>query len=308
MKQPRHLLDLESLSRDEILAFLEAAESLSEILDRPIPRVPALRGRTVLHLFFEPSTRTRHSFELACKVLGADALSMAAASSSAAKGESLVDTARTAEAMGVDAIVVRHSSSGVPHLLARRIGATVISAGDGAHEHPTQGLLDLFTVRRRKGRVEGLKVALVGDVEHSRVARSAIWGFTRLGAEVVCCGPATLLPVGLEALGARTTTDLDEALRDADVVMALRIQEERQSGGRYPSLAEYRLRWGLDPRRLGRARPDAILMHPGPVNRGVELTPEVMSLDRSVIEEQVRSGVAVRMAVLYLLLGGGAAA
>lgn len=307
MASRRHLLDLESLDGDEMEEILRTAEAMWEVLERPIKRVPTLRGRTVLHLFYEPSTRTRHSFELACKVLGADALSMAAATSSAAKGESLVDTGRTAAAMGVDAIVLRHPASGASHLLARRSGVTVINAGDGTHEHPTQGLLDLFTVRRRKGAIRGLRLVIVGDVLHSRVARSAIFGFGRMGAEVICCGPPTLLPAQLEAWGVRVVWDLDEALQGADVVMALRIQRERQEEGLLPSLSEYRRRWGLDARRLARAKPDAVLMHPGPVNRGIELAPEAMELDASAIEEQVRSGVAVRMAVLYHLLGGAAA-
>jgi aspartate carbamoyltransferase catalytic subunit len=303
----RHLLDLESLQAAEMEEILRTADAMLEVLERPIKRVPTLRGRTVMHLFYEPSTRTRHSFELACKVLGADSLSMAAASSSVAKGESLVDTGRTAAAMGVDAIVLRHPSSGAPHLLARRAGVSVVNAGDGTHEHPTQGLLDLYTVRRRKGRIRGLRLVIVGDVLHSRVARSAVWGFGRLGAEVICCGPPTLMPPGLEEAGARVAWDLDRALEGADVVMALRIQSERQEAGLLPSLGEYRARWGLDARRLGRAKPDVLLMHPGPVNRGVELAAEAMELDSSAIEEQVRNGVAVRMAVLYHLLGGAAA-
>jgi aspartate carbamoyltransferase catalytic subunit len=357
----RHLLELESLPAGEIVNILDTAESMAEILRRPIKRVPTLRGKTVILLFFEASTRTRHSFELACKVLGADSLALSAATSSATKGESLLDTGRTAEALGVDGIVVRHASSGAPHLLARHLRASVINAGDGTHEHPTQGLLDLFSVRRSKGRVAGLRVCIVGDVLHSRVARSAIHGFTRLGASVVLSGPPALLPprwavgpaaaarpgavrvpdgplpppaAGAVAPAAPVTPpppappvppappavpapapvwpvelepDLDRALEGADVVMALRIQRERQEGGMFPSIAEYRARWGIDAARLRRARPDAVLMHPGPVNEGVELAPELMTAPPSLIAEQVRAGVAVRMAVLYLLLGGVAA-
>jgi aspartate carbamoyltransferase catalytic subunit len=303
----RHLLDLEGLTADAITAILDTAESMAEILRRPIRRVPTLRGKTVLLLFFEASTRTRHSFELACKVLGADSLALSAATSSATKGESLLDTGRTAEALGVDGVVVRHAASGAPHLLARHLRLPVINAGDGTHEHPTQGLLDLFTVRRRKGRIAGLRVCIVGDVLHSRVARSAVHGFRKLGADVVLCGPPTLLPPAAAGWGVEVETELDRALAGADVVMALRIQRERQDAGLLPSIAEYRARWGIDAARLARARPDAVLMHPGPVNEGVELAPELMTAPPSLIAEQVAAGVAVRMAVLYRLLGGVAA-
>ncbi|HVB11386.1 MAG TPA: aspartate carbamoyltransferase catalytic subunit [Bacillota bacterium] len=302
----RHLLDLESLSAAEITGYLDTAESMAEILRRSIKRVPTLRGKTLLLLFFEASTRTRHSFELACKVLGADSLALSASTSSATKGESLLDTGRTAEALGVDGVVVRHASSGAPQLLARHLRVSVVNAGDGTHEHPTQGLLDLFSVRGRKGGIAGLRVCIVGDVLHSRVARSAVHGFAKLGASVVLSGPPALLPGRASPAGwpVDLEPDLDRALDGADVVMALRIQKERQEGGMFPSIAEYRARWGIDPARLAKARPDAVLMHPGPVNEGVELAPELMTAPPSLIADQVRAGVAVRMAVLYRLLGG----
>jgi aspartate carbamoyltransferase catalytic subunit len=302
----RHLLELQGLPAGELVNILDTAESMAEILRRPIKRVPTLRGKTVILLFFEASTRTRHSFELACKVLGADSLALSASTSSTTKGESLLDTGRTAEALGVDGMVVRHGSSGAPHLLARNLRAAVINAGDGTHEHPTQGLLDLFSVRARKQRIAGLRVCIVGDVLHSRVARSAVHGFAALGASVVLSGPPTLLPAR-DGWPADLEPDLDHALEGADVVMALRIQRERQDDGLFPSIAEYRARWGIDAARLGRARPDAVLLHPGPVNEGVELAPELMTAPSSLIAEQVQAGVAVRMAVLYLLLGGVAA-
>ncbi len=300
----RHLLELESVPAAELANMLDTAESMAEILRRPIKRVPTLRGKTLLLLFFEASTRTRHSFELACKVLGADSLALSAATSSTTKGESLLDTGRTAEALGVDGVVVRHSSSGAPQLLARHLRLSVINAGDGTHEHPTQGLLDLFSVRARKGRIAGLRVCIVGDVLHSRVARSAVHGFTRLGADVVLSGPPALLPPRGDGWPVELEPDLDRALDGADVVMVLRIQKERQEGGMFPSIAEYRARWGIDAARLARAKPDAVLMHPGPVNEGVELAPELMTAPPSLIAAQVAAGVAVRMAVLYLLLGG----
>lgn len=304
----RHLLDLEELSAEEIGTVLDTAESMKEVLARPIKKVPTLRGRAVLSMFYEPSTRTRVSFELAAKYMSADAVNVSALSSSAAKGETLADAARNVESMGVDAIVLRHPSAGAPHLLARRVGASVINAGDGSHAHPTQALLDLYTLRERKGGVAGLKVAIVGDILHSRVARSNAWGLTHLGAEVRLAGPSTLLPpAGTDAglpPGVRLFTRLEEALDGADVVMALRIQKERQDRGLFPGTAEYTRYWGINARRLAPAAPDVMVMHPGPVNRGIELDSDVLEGPWSVVLDQVTNGVAVRMAVLYLLLGG----
>jgi aspartate carbamoyltransferase catalytic subunit len=271
---------------------------------RPIKKVPALRGRMVVNLFFEPSTRTRFSFETAEKWLSADSLNFSARGSSVEKGESLLDTARNLQAMSPDLIVVRHSSPGVPHFLARHLKAGVVNAGDGAHEHPTQALLDALTIRQRLGRLERLRIVLCGDIAHSRVVRSNIWLLTRMGARVVVCGPPTLLPAGIEEMGVEATSDFDAALEGADVVMMLRMQLERQGTPLFPSVREYFRMYGLDARRLGRARPEAIVMHPGPMNRGVEISSEVADSPRSVILEQVANGVAVRMAVLYLLLGG----
>ena len=300
------LCDLEDQSRETTLALLDAAEAMAEVLARPIPRVPALRGRTVMLLFYEPSTRTRHSFELACKALGADTLALAAATSSVAKGESLLDTLRTARAMGADAVVLRHPCSGAAAFAARCGGLPVINAGDGMHAHPTQALLDLLTVRRRKGDLAGLRLTVVGDVLHSRVARSAARAFRRMGASVTLCGPPALLPAEAgPALGARVCPDLGEALRGADVVMALRLQRERQEEGLLPDLEEYRVGWGIDRQRLKCFCPDAVFLHPGPVNRGVEVHPDLLEQPQSAVEEQVRAGVAVRMAVLYHVLGGG---
>jgi aspartate carbamoyltransferase catalytic subunit len=277
---------------------------MRSIGNRPIKKVPALRGRMVINLFFEPSTRTRFSFETAEKWLSADSLNFAARGSSVEKGESLLDTARNLQAMSPDLIVVRHSSPGVPHFLARHLEAGVVNAGDGAHEHPTQALLDALTIRHRLGRLERLRVVVCGDIAHSRVVRSNIWLLTRMGARVVVCGPPTLLPVRIEEMGVEVTTDFDAALEGADVVMMLRMQLERQGTPLFPSVREYFRLYGLDARRLGLARPDAIVMHPGPMNRGVEISSEVADSPRSVILEQVANGVAVRMAVLYLLLGG----
>ncbi len=309
LERTRNLCDVDGLSRQEIDGLLDAAESMAEILARPIPRVPALRGRTVMLLFYEPSTRTRHSFELACKALGADSLSLAAQSSSVSKGESLLDTVRTSRALGADVIVLRHPASGAAEFAARHAEVPVVNAGDGTHAHPTQALLDLYTVRRALGRLEELRVAIVGDVLHSRVARSDARAFGAMGAKVVLAGPPTLVPPEAgPALGARVASDLEDALRDADVVVALRIQRERQEAGLIPSFAEYRALWGLDPERLGALCPRALLLHPGPVNRGVELSPAAMQLPAAQMEAQVRAGVAVRMAVLYQLLEGGGAA
>ena len=299
----RHLLGIEGLGADEIALILDTAEAMKEIAARPIKKVPTLRGHTVVNLFFEPSTRTRTSFEVAEKRLSADTLSIATATSSVTKGETLVDTVRNIEAMAPDMIVMRHSSSGAPHLLARMCRSAIINAGDGTHEHPTQALLDAFTIREHKGRLSGLKVAIVGDLLHSRVLRSNALLLGTMGAEVWACGPSTLIPAGIERLGLRPTTSIDEAVADADVVMLLRIQRERMHGHFFPSVREYFALFGMTAERLRRAKPDVIVMHPGPMNRGVEIDSEVADGPFSVILQQVTNGVAVRMAVLYLLAG-----
>ena len=372
----KHVLDLDDFTADEIGAVLDTAEAMSDVLARPIKRVPALRGTTIVNCFYESSTRTRVSFELAAKNLSADVVNVTASGSSVDKGESLVDTSRTLQALGADMVVIRHRSSGAPYLVSQHIAARVINAGDGWHAHPSQALLDLFTVRRHLGDLAGLKLVIVGDILHSRVARSNLWGFTRMGADVTLCGPPTLVPhdlvaavtgqterqphraratpaAGHNGIGANgrsvqpsnrpvgdhtaatadagqpapvvatvvraapqvattgeprgrvhITYDLDEALTDADVVMALRLQKERQSAGLLPTLREYSQRYGLTTDRLKMARRHALVMHPGPMNEGVEITPEVAQGQQSVIEEQVQNGLAVRMALLYLLAGG----
>lgn len=300
----KDLLGIEALAPEEITLVLDTAESMRSIGQRPIKKVPALRGRTVVNLFFEASTRTRFSFETAEKWLSADALNFAAKGSSVEKGESLLDTARNLEAMSPDLIVIRHGSPGVPHFLARNLRAAVVNAGDGAHEHPTQALLDALTIRRCFGRLEGLQVVIAGDIAHSRVARSNIWLLTKMGARVVVCAPPTLLPPRIEEMGVEATTDLDGALEGSDVVMTLRMQFERQGSSLFPSAREYFKRYGLTAARLARARPEAVVMHPGPMNRGVEIASDVADSPRSLILEQVSNGVAVRMAVLYLLLAG----
>ncbi len=297
-----HILGIEGLSPEEITFILDTAESLKEILERPIKKVPPLRGKTVITLFFEPSTRTKLSFELAAKRLSADTAGISASASSVVKGENLIDTAANIQAMKPDAIVMRHPLSGAPHLLTKYIEASVINAGDGMNEHPTQALLDLLTVRDHFGTLEGLKVTIIGDITHSRVAHSDIRAFSKMGANVVVCGPATLLPPYIETLGAQKTHDLDEAIDGADVVIALRIQKERQAKGLIPSDREYAMAFGLTIERLKGMNPDGIVMHPGPINRGVEMSPEVADGPWSVILEQVTNGVAVRMAILSLLL------
>ena len=299
----RHLLGIDGLGAEEITLILDTAEAMKEIGARPIKKVPTLRGRTVVNLFFEPSTRTRTSFEIAEKRLSADTLSIATATSSVTKGETLVDTVRNLEAMAPDMIVMRHASSGAPHLLSRICRSAIINAGDGMHEHPTQALLDAFTIRAHKGRLAGLKIAIVGDLLHSRVLRSNALLLKTMGAEVWGCGPATLMPAGIERLGLRPTTSVDEAVVDADVVMLLRIQHERMHGHFIPSVREYFSLFGMTTERLRLAKPDVIVMHPGPMNRGVEIDSEVADGPYSVILEQVSNGVAVRMAVLYLLAG-----
>lgn len=306
----KDLLGTAELSVGEINLILDTAETFREVSNRKIKKVPTLRGKTIINLFFEASTRTRTSFEIAAKRLSADAINISASTSSVVKGETLVDTAQNLQAMAPDAIVIRHSSSGAPHQIARIVEASVINAGDGAHEHPTQALLDALTIRQHKTRISGLKIAIIGDILHSRVARSNAHLLAKLGAEVVLSGPRTLLPFGLErqigpAEGSvRFAPDINEALRNADVVMMLRIQVERQSGGFFPSLREYSIHFGLNQRRLGLAKPDAVVLHPGPVNRGVEIDSDVADGALSAILDQVNNGVAVRMAILYLLAGG----
>jgi len=300
----KDLLGIEHLEPSEITLLLDTAESMRSIAQRPIKKVPALRGRMVVNLFFEPSTRTRFSFETAERWLSADSLNFSGKGTSVEKGESLLDTARNLQAMSPDLIVVRHASPGVPHFLARHLEAGIVNAGDGAHEHPTQALLDALTIRRRFGRLEELRIVIAGDIAHSRVARSNVFLLTRMGSEVTVCGPPTLLPPRVEELGVRVTTDFDRAVEGADVVMMLRMQLERQSRSLFPSAREYFARYGLTPERLARASPSAIAMHPGPMNRGVEISSEVADSPQSVILEQVANGVPVRMAVLYLLLTG----
>jgi aspartate carbamoyltransferase catalytic subunit len=300
----KDVLEMESLSVEEIEAILDTAETLKEISTRSIKKVPTLRGKTVVHFFYEPSTRTKTSFEIAAKRLSADTVSISASTSSIVKGETLVDTAKNLEAMNPDAIVIRHSAAGAPHLLARLVEASVINAGDGMHAHPTQALLDMMTVREKKGRLAGLRIAIIGDIAHSRVARSNIVGFNKTGAEVILAGPPTMIPMGVETLGAHITYHVEEAIKDADVVMVLRIQKERQQAFVFPSEREYAQCYGLTEKRLAAAKEDVLIMHPGPINRGVEIAPEVADGPHSVILEQVTNGVAIRMALLYLLLGG----
>ena len=324
----RHVLDLDDFSPDEIETVMQTTEAMTEVLGRDVPRVPALRGRTIMTLFYEASTRTRASFELAGKALGADVINVAAGGSSVEKGESLIDTVRTLQAVGADVLVVRHGSSGAPYLVARNVHAAVVNGGDGWHAHPTQALLDLYTMRTHLGDLRGRRVVIVGDIAHSRVARSNIWGLSAMGAQVVVCAPPTLIPAGLKprysahrpstagrgrSPNARDTseqlalptveveTSLDRAIEGADVVMALRLQQERMSGGLLPSLREYATLYQVNEERLARANTGALVMHPGPMNEGVEISPEVANSLQSVIEEQVTNGVAVRMALLYLL-------
>ncbi len=297
----KHLLGLEELEPHEIMSFLESAKVFREVLDRPIKKVAPLRGLTVVNLFFEPSTRTRLSFELAEKRLSADTVSFTTATSSVKKGETLKDTVRNIEAMKIDMIVIRHQSAGAPYFLTRFSDACIVNAGDGQHEHPTQGLLDLYTIWTKYKKLAGLRVVLMGDAKHSRVIRSNIWGLTKLGASVAVCGPPTLLPVEMEKMGVEVYTDIDKALDGADVVNVMRIQLERQTSGLLPSLREYTTLFGITRERLKRLNKNYTIMHPGPINRGIELADDVADSDNSVILEQVTNGVAVRMAVLYLL-------
>jgi aspartate carbamoyltransferase catalytic subunit len=299
----KDLIGLESLSAEQIRLILDCAEPFKEVSERPIKKVPALRGKTIVNLFFEASTRTRISFEFAEKRLSADTVNVAAAGSSVSKGETLVDTARNLEAMRIDMVVIRHESSGSAEFLAKRIRSNVINAGDGKHEHPTQGLLDLLTLRDKFGRIEGLKVAICGDVLHSRVARSNIWGLKKLGAEVALCGPATLMPRNVTDLGVTLLPRIEDAIQWADALNVLRLQLERMSAGFVPSLREYNRVFGVTSERLSRASRDLVILHPGPMNRGVEIDSDVADGPHSVILPQVTNGVAVRMAVLYLLGG-----
>jgi aspartate carbamoyltransferase catalytic subunit len=300
----KHLLDIESLTPDEITAVLDTARAFKAVGERAIKKVPALRGKTVVNLFIEPSTRTRISFELAALRLTADVINFSAEASSLKKGETLKDTARNLEALNADIIIIRHSATGAPHFLSRFLNASVINAGDGAHEHPTQALLDAFTIRERKGRIEGLNVTILGDILYSRVARSNIWALTKLGANVTLCGPSTLVPRVFEQMGCRVTYDVDEAIANADIINLLRIQHERQRKTMFPSINEYTTLFGLNKARLARTKPDVLIMHPGPINRGVEIDSEIADCVRSVILEQVTNGLAVRMAVLFLVNGG----
>jgi len=300
----KDLLGMSQLSVADIELILDTAESLKEISSRDIKKVPTLRGKSIVNFFYEPSTRTRTSFEMAAKRLSADTVSLSASTSSMVKGETLIDTARNLQAMNPDIIIIRHSASGAPHLLAQHVEASIINAGDGINEHPTQALLDLFTIREKRGRIEGLKIAIIGDISHSRVARSNIIGFNKMGAEVTVSGPPTMMPVGIEELGVEVVNNPAEAVKGKDVVMMLRIQLERQSQVLFPGLREYATYFGLTEDLLKTAKKDALVMHPGPINRGVEIASSVADGPRSVILDQVANGVAVRMAVLYLLIGG----
>jgi aspartate carbamoyltransferase catalytic subunit len=302
--QRKDLLDIESLSVEEITTVLETAKAFKAVGERKIKKVPALRGKTVINLFIEPSTRTRISFELAAQRLTADIINFTAEASSLKKGETLKDTARNLEALNADIIIIRHSASGAPHFLARFLQAHVVNAGDGAHEHPTQALLDMFTILEKKGRIAGLNVTILGDILYSRVARSNIWALTKLGAHVTLCGPSTLVPRVFERMGCRVTHRVDEAIENADVIDLLRIQHERQRKSMFPSLGEYTSLFGLTRARFARTKPDALIMHPGPINRGVEINSEVADCDRSAILREVTNGLAVRMAVLFLINGG----
>src|SRR5437763_2937239 len=300
----KHLLDIESLSAEEISTVLDTARAFKSVGERAIKKVPVLRGKTVVNLFIEPSTRTRISFELAALRLTANIINFTAEASSLKKGETLKDTARNLEALNADFIVIRHSASGAPHFLSRVLNSSVINAGDGAHEHPTQALLDAFTIRERKGRIEGLNVTILGDILYSRVARSDIWALTKLGAKVTLCGPSTLVPRQFERMGCRVTYNVEEAIQDADIINLLRIQHERQRKTMFPGLNEYTSLYGLNKERLARTKPDARIMHPGPINRGEEIDSEIADSSRSLILAQVTNGLAVRMAVLFLVNGG----
>lgn len=300
----KNLLGIELLGPEEIKLILDTAVPFKEIFTRSVKKVPTLRGKTVVNLFYEPSTRTRASFELAEKRLSADVLNISVNTSSIVKGESLIDTAKTIEAMKADFVVIRHNMAGAPHLLAKTIKASIINAGDGMHEHPTQALLDLFTIREKKGKIEGLNVVIIGDILHSRVARSNIWGLTKMGARLTVVGPVTLIPAHIEELGVKIAYHLDNILPEADVIYVLRMQRERQKQHLFPSLREYSELYCVDIERLKKCKKDVMVMHPGPMNRGIEISSEVADSPYSVITEQVTNGIAIRMAVLYLLGGG----
>ena len=300
----KDLLGIQDLSVDEINLILDTAESFIEVSTREIKKVPTLRGKTIINLFMEPSTRTRTSFEIAGKRLGADTVNISATTSSVVKGETLIDMARNLEAMNPDVIVIRHNASGAPHMLAKLVKQSIINAGDGAHEHPTQALLDMMTIKARKGRIAGLRVAIIGDIAHSRVARSNIYGLTRMGAQVTVAGPATMLPRLIEQMGVTVHQHLEEAIKGVDIIMMLRIQTEREQQNIFPSLREYSRCFCLNRKNIRLAKDDALVMHPGPINRGVEIAPDIADGPASVILEQVTNGVAVRMALLYLLTGG----
>ena len=301
----KDLLGLSQLNKSQLELVLDQAVAFKEVIDRPVKKVPALVGKSIVTLFYEPSTRTRTSFGLAGKLLGADTINISVETSSVKKGETLIDTAENLQAMGVDAIVLRHPKSGAPHFMAGRLKASVINAGDGRNEHPTQGLLDIFTMREMKGSLKNKKVVIVGDIAHSRVARSNIWGLKLLGAKMTVCGPQTLLPWDIKKMGVEVETDLDQALAGADFVNVLRLQLERQAGGLFPSIREYHQLFGITAARLRKAKPDVVVLHPGPMNRAVEISSEVADGPFNVILDQVKNGVAVRMALLYLLLGDG---
>ena len=302
--QRKHHLGIQELSADEIFHILDTAAAFKQVGERNIKKVPSLRGKTLINLFIEPSTRTRTSFELAATRLSADVVNITANASSLVKGETLKDTALNLQALHADIIVIRHGAAGAPHFLSKIVKASIINAGDGAHEHPTQALLDAFTIREKKGKIAGLNVTILGDILYSRVARSNIWLLTKLGAKVTLAGPSTLVPHVFEQLGCRVTHDMEEAIRDADVINLLRIQHERQRKTMFPSIGEYTAMFGLNKERFARTKPDAMIMHPGPINRGVEIDSDVADCSRSVILEQVTNGLAVRMAVLYLCSGG----
>jgi len=302
--QKKDILGIKDLSIEEINLILDTADSFVEVSTREIKKVPTLRGKTIVNLFYEASTRTRTSFEIAGKRLSADTINISASTSSVVKGETLIDTARNLEAMNPDVIVIRHSAAGAPHLLARLLKPSIINAGDGAHEHPTQALLDMLTIRAKKGKIAGLKVAIVGDIAHSRVARSNIYGLTKMGALVAVAGPATMLPLHIEKMGVAVFRHINEAIQDADIIMMLRVQTEREKQNIFPSLREYAAYFSLNTRNIRRAKDDVLVMHPGPINRGVEISPDIADGPYSIILEQVTNGVAVRMALLYLLTGG----
>lgn len=300
----KHILDMESLTVDDINMILDTADHMKEISQRPIKKVPTLRGKTVVLFFYEPSTRTKVSFDIAAKRLSADCHSLSGSTSSIVKGETLVDTAKNLEAMNPDVIVIRHSSAGAPHILSQKIDASVINAGDGMHAHPTQSLLDMMTVRENKGRIKGLRIAIIGDIAHSRVARSNCIGFSKMGASVVLAAPPTMIPKGIQTLGAEVTHNMEDAINGADVIMMLRIQKERQEGFLFSTEREYSRAYGLNRHRLRNVHKDVLIMHPGPINRGVEIAPDVADGPYSIILKQVTNGVAVRMALLYLVAGG----